>query len=291
MKALQVQVKDGTHEVNLVDLPKPSASAGCVLVKVRASAVQPSDLMNSRGGFPHTHFPRVIGRDYSGVVVEPKDSPLHGREIYGTSGNEVSFEVDGAWAEYVLLKENAVAMKPKTLSFVRAASVCTSYATAFLVLRRTGARKGETVMVLGATGAVGTAVGQVARARGCRVITVSRQESNDINLTEDPELKGAKELTGGRGPDVAIDAIGDVKLAAAALGQLAVEGRLGVISVGQSASSMMPVDVKMLYRAEHSIVGCNSVVHSAEDMARELAEMAPMFESGELQAPDESGLY
>ena len=92
MKALQVQLVDGTHKVQLLDLPKPTVKPGYVLVQVRASAVQPSDLMNIKGGFPHTTFPRVPGRDYAGVIVETE--ALAGQEVYGTSGNEVSFLVE-----------------------------------------------------------------------------------------------------------------------------------------------------------------------------------------------------
>src|ERR1700710_733228 len=106
----------------LETLPKPTLIPNHLLVKVHASAIPPSDILNLKGAFPITKFPRVPGRDFSGTVVEGPPS-LVGQEVYGTSGFTQAFTVDGAQAEFILVPEDAVAVKPKNLSFVQAATV------------------------------------------------------------------------------------------------------------------------------------------------------------------------
>jgi len=285
MKALQVSVVDGKHEFTLKDVPKPSiGKPHHVIVKVIAAAVNPSDVMNSKGAFPHTTFPRVIGRDFAGVVVEPQSSAMCGKEVFGTSGHDLSFTIDGGFAEYVLVRENAVTGKPANLSFAQAASICTPYTAAILAIRRSLLRPTETVLIIGATGAVGTAATQIATQMGCTVLTATRNPAFSINLKDDPELSTAKSLTNGKGPDVVIDTVGDLTLSKSALGILNTGGRLSIISVGRSATSEMKIDMKMLYRLEHAVIGSNTIEHEAEEMAELLSEMTPMFEKGELKA-------
>jgi NADPH:quinone reductase len=225
-----------------------------------------------------------MGRDFAGIVVEPPSSPLCGKEVFGTSGHDLSFTIDGAYAEYVLVREKAVARKPENLSFAQAASVCTPYTTASLAIRRSRLQPTETVLVVGATGAVGTAATQIATQMGCTVLTAARNPACSINLKEDPNLQTAKDLTHGKGPDVAIDTVGDLALTHSALASLSTGGRLSFISVGRSTTSEMQVDMKMLYRLERAIIGSNSIEHDAEEMAEWLSEIGLLFEKGELKA-------
>ena len=222
--------------------------------------------------------------------MEPQSSQLCGEEVFGTSGHDLSFTIDGAYAEYVLVRESAFALKPPNLSFAQAASICTPYTTASLAIRRSLLRPTETVLIIGATGAVGTAATQIATEMGCRVLTAARNPTCSINLKEDPGLSNAKELTEGKGPDVVVDTVGDLALTHSALASLSTGGRLSFISVGRSTTSEMQIDMETLYRLEHVIIGCNSVGHDAEEMARWLSEMAPMFERGDLKAISEKEL-
>lgn len=138
-------------------------------------------------------------------------------------------------------------------------------------------------MVVGATGAVGTAATQIATQMGCTVLTAARNPACSINLKEDPNLQTVKDLTHGKGPDVVIDTVGDLALTHSALASLSTGGRLSFISVGRSATSEMQVDMKMLYRLEQTIIGSNSVEHDAEEMAGWLSEIGLLFEKGELK--------
>jgi len=285
MRSLRVHKEGGATSVSIEDLPQPKPSTGQVLVKIRASAVQPSDVLNSKGVFANTTFPRTLGRDFAGTVVEGP-SNLIGKDVFGTSGPTFSFTEDGAQAEYALLSVDAIALKPKQLSFEQAALLGTPFTTANLTLKRANAVPGETVLVLGATGAVGSWVMKLAQAYGCKTIGVGRH-GTDIDSTVDPTLSTANGLTGGKGPDIAIDTVGDLNLTRAAIEVLAPLGRLCTITAPRSGSTELAVDVTSLYRRQISLVGCNSLAYSQSDMARMLTQdLVPLIESGKLQAPE-----
>jgi NADPH2:quinone reductase len=284
MKALRVHKSGETTTLIIEDLLQPKPSAGQVLVKIRASAVQPSDVLNSRGVFANTTFPRTLGRDFAGTVVEgPSD--LKGRDVFGTSGSTFSFVEDGAQAEYALLSIDAVALKPKQLSFEQAALLGTPFTTANLTLKRANVVPGETVLVLGATGAVGSWVMQLAQAYGCKTIGLGRH-GTDIDSTVDPTLSTARHLTNGKGPNIAIDTVGDLDLTRAAIEVLAPLGRLCTITAPRSGNKELAVDITSLYRRQISLIGCNSLSYSQADMARMLTQdLVPLVESGKIQVP------
>ncbi|KAK5938392.1 hypothetical protein PMZ80_009362 [Knufia obscura] len=292
MKAI---IASGDKKVDFTtERPKPTLKHGEVLVKIAATPVLPSDLLNISGGFPRTTFPIIPGRDYAGVVIEPESSPWHGKSVYGTSGPDLSITRDGTHAEFVAVPEDALAGVPRGMSLEAASMVGTTWTTAWMVLSRARAEKGEVVLVLGAGGGVGGAVVQLGRSRlwGCSVLTAGRGGKYDVDVAADPELLGAREKMDGRGVDVVVDTTGNLGLASAGLGVLGKGGRLCVITTGASRGSMdvsVSVDFKELYRLEKSIVGCNSFEHSMREMAGWLAELAEGFESGELRAPDVDG--
>jgi len=289
MRALIIKKDNSGSPPSLVTttVPIPEPQADYVLVKIHATAINPSDVLNASGGFSHTSFPRIPGRDFSGIV-ESGPPMLKGKRVYGTSGNTLSFTMDGAHAEYCLVPYDAVTLMPQNLTFAQAATVGVPWTTAFIILQRSQTLPSETVLVLGATGAVGSAAVQLARAKGCRVITASRRPTTDINILTDPELSNARVLTDGRGVDIVVDTIGDAALMRVALGILAPRGRLAFISASRSGSTEFSFDMKQLYRNEQCIVGCNSVSYTGQEMATILHTLTPEFESGILTViPDE----
>lgn len=285
MKALRVYKNGDTTSIQVEDVPIPKPTTGQVLIKISASAVQPSDVLNSKGVFGNTTFPRTLGRDFAGTVVE---GPPHltGKEVFGTSGPSFSFTEDGAQAEYAVLSIDAVALKPKQLSFEQAALLGTPLTTANLTLKRANVVPGETVLVLGATGAVGSWVMKLAQAYGCKTIGVGRH-GTDIDSIADPALSTAKQLTDGKGPNVAIDTVGDLNLTRAALEVLAPFGRLCTITAPRSGNKELAIDVTLLYRRQISLIGCNSLAYSQTDMAIMLTkDLVPLLDSGKLKAPE-----
>ena len=290
MQALQLNREGASApSLKLTTTPKPTPSPGQVLVQVKASPIQPSDALNSKGLFPHTTFPRIPGRDFAGIVV---DGPSHllGKEIFGTSGHYFSFTADGSHAEYCLISEKVVVEKPKNISFAQAASAGTPFTTAAIALRRAGAKAGETVLVLGATGQVGSAVANLAKSWGCRVLGVARGNAAEVDSAGDPTLSKAKALTDGKGPDVAVDTIGDAALAQAAIEVLGSRGRYSFITAPRGGNSKVPIDFLSVYRREVTLVGNNSVDHSQEEMAQELNSMREGFESGVLVPMKENAM-
>jgi NADPH:quinone reductase len=235
MKAIVISLADEgaaspTRKTNLkfASQPDPKLHENELLVKVAASPIQPSDLLNTQGNFPHTTFPRVPGRDFAGVVVQPTSSPWHGKSVYGTSGPELGFTCDGAHAEFVVVHEDAVAEVPQGMDLKQASVMGVPWTTAYIALTRAYAKKGETVLVFGAGGAVGGAVAQLAKSSlfRCRVFTAGRGDKYDVDTAKYPDLKVAKDLTFGSGPDVIVDTTGDLGLMEAGLRQLNKGGRL-----------------------------------------------------------------
>jgi len=232
-----------------------------------------------------TTYPRIPGRDYAATIIEPPSRA--GEAVYGTSGNKQAFTVDGAQAEYMLVPENVVAPMPKGVSFVQAATMGVPFTTAATVLKRTGAKAGEYVLVLGANGAVGSAVVQLARGLGCKVLQGSRKEDADVNTSSDPEMKAVDGLTGGKGVDVVVDTVGSPALTAAAVAKLGKRGRLGFIAGPRSGSKEMSFDMVDFYRSEKSILGVNTLSYGVEEFAEELKAVSEMVEKGLLKAEAE----
>jgi NADPH:quinone reductase-like Zn-dependent oxidoreductase len=149
-----------------------------------------------------------------------------GAEVWGTGG-DVGFTRDGAYAELLLVPVNGVRPKPKNLSFEEAAAAGTTFVTAFIGLIETAHfQSGETMLVTGAAGGVGSAVTQIAKWKGGRTIGVGRSPMSphlqseygvDHFLISDPAenhksmVNGARQITGGKGANVAFDCVGGAR--------------------------------------------------------------------------------
>lgn len=290
MRALYM-TKDGDSkpQISIKQVPRPVICDEHVLVKIRAAAINPSDILNSQGSFHETIFPRIPGRDYAGTIVAGQ-ADLVGRDVYGTSGNALGFSMDGTHAEYCLIPESAIAFKPNNLSFAQAATVGVPFTTATLAIRRGFTQSSDTVLVIGATGAVGSAACQIAAQKGCKVLKAARRENADVNLITDPELGTVKGLTDGKGVDVVIDTTGQASLMKAAITSLAPRGRLSYISAPRTGSTDLTFDTKSLYRQEQAIIGCNSVMSSLSETASDLQDMTQHFEDGQYQATEDNKL-
>ena len=169
MKALRVHGFEGTDRWRLEDVPAPLAGPRDVVVRVEATAISYVDLLLARGGYQvRPPLPLVPGTEFSGTIVAAGDAvgatPAVGRKVTGTS-------FGGSWAEQVRVDAGAVELLPDGADPRPASALPITFATALYALqRRGGLRTGEIVLVLGATGGVGLASIQVARALGARVI-------------------------------------------------------------------------------------------------------------------------
>jgi NADPH:quinone reductase-like Zn-dependent oxidoreductase len=136
MRALRFHKIGSLSDARVEDLPRPTPGPGEVLVRVRAAAVNPSDVKNVLGGFPQTTLPRTPGRDFAGVV-EVGPSEWVGRAVFGTGGG-LGFTRDGSHAEFLAVPVEGVVEKPARLSFEEAAAVGVGYLTAWSALVAAG---------------------------------------------------------------------------------------------------------------------------------------------------------
>src|SRR6476646_3988003 len=120
MKALRFTKFGPPSVLAIEEIPRPQPRDGEALVKVKAAALNPSDVKNVAGLFSGTTLPRTPGRDFSGVVVA--GTKYKGEEVW-TSGPGLGITRDGAQAEYETIPEEALSFKPRTLSLEQAAAI------------------------------------------------------------------------------------------------------------------------------------------------------------------------
>jgi len=240
------------------DVPAPSAGPGQVLIRVKAVGVNPVDTYIRSGMYARKpNLPYTPHADIAGTVESVGDGVTKvkpGDRVY-------AYMVDGGGAELARVDEWQVQRLPERASFAQGAAIGVPYATAWRALfLKTNSRPGETVLVHGASGAVGVASVQLARAHGMRVIgtagtaeglrLVREQGAHEaLNHREPDYLTKIPALTGGRGPDVILEMMANVNLDRD-LDILAPHGRIMVIGnrgrVEIDARKMMGKDGAML---------------------------------------------
>lgn len=299
MRAVLIERFGEPSELRQREVPRPDPEEGEVLVEVRAAAVNRSDILNARGLVPFKTLPRVPGRDFAGVVVEgPRD--LIGTEVWGTGGGDLGFTRDGTHAEYIVLPRDAVVPEPDNLSLEEAAASGLAYvAAASALLKLGGVSAGETVLVTGAAGGVGSASLRIARWKGARVIGAIKDDSERetaqrvgieviVDTSREELSEAAMAATDGRGVGFVLDTVGG-PLFEPALNSLGQKGRMVVITaVGEPRVSF---DLFDFYRKELRLFGLNTLMLDAERSATVLKDLLPGFEEGVLQAPPIAGSY
>lgn len=262
------------------ELERPSPGPGEVLVRVVASGTNPVDAkLRQDGSWAGLNPPVVLGYDGAGVVeaVGPGVSDFRpGDEVYYTPeipGNQL-----GSYAEYNVVPASIVARKPANLSFVEAAAIPLAGGTAWeAVVRRLALQPGETVLIHGGAGGVGSFAIQFTKAAGARVLA-SASAAHQATLRElgadvaiDYEAEDAVEVvqreTGGRGADAAFDIQG-LRLVSRTLPALRPFARVACILAPHG-------DLSLLYQKNITLHG---VFLTRE--RRRLDEMRPLFERG-----------
>jgi NADPH2:quinone reductase len=165
------------------DVPAPSPASGEVLVRVRASSVNPVDSAIQAGMLKdmveHT-FPIVLGRDYAGVVEQVGAGVTRyaaGDEVYGFLSHANPTVHDGAWAELIVVPEdNSIARSPASVDVAAAGAAPLVGITAMAALDALDVSEGDTVLVVGATGGVGSVAVQLAAHAGASIIAPALPE-------------------------------------------------------------------------------------------------------------------
>lgn len=183
MKAVRIHEYGDRGVLRLEDVPIPEISDDEVLIKVVAAAVNPVD-WKVRKGFAREmiahEFPLILGWDVAGVIEKTGKNT----KIF-TSGNPVFSRPDltrnGAYAEYIAVKESEVAHKPRTVSFMEAASIPLAGITAWESVINSGElRKGQSILIHAAAGGVGSLAVQLAKWKKAHVIATTSAKNRDL---------------------------------------------------------------------------------------------------------------
>jgi NADPH:quinone reductase len=246
MKAIRVHEFGGPEVLKYEEIPPPKPAAGQVLVRIYAAGVNPYDTYMRAGTYAiKPPLPYTPGSDGAGVIeavgsgvtkVKPGDRVYTAKTI------------SGCYAEYALAQEDQVHPLPEKISFAQGAGLWVPYGTAYhAIFHSAQARAGETVLIHGASGGVGIAAAQIARALGLTVFgTASSQKGLDlakregVQQTFDHSKAGYQEeimkATGGRGVDIILEMLANVNLAhdtklLATRGRVIVIGNRGEVTI------------------------------------------------------------
>jgi len=293
MRALRIVQFGSPADLQLTEVPDPAPEAGDAVVAVHAAAINPVDVGNLAGkvgeavGRSGAEVPRTGGRDYAGVVTTGPAEWV-GSEVWGSAGG-LGVTRDGTHAEYVVVPVRTLSRKPAQLSMTQASSVGVGYGVAWVsLLERARLRPGETVVIVGAAGAVGRAATQLAHWSGAYVIGVDRHAVDDpeaddtIDTTLEDQVAGVLQRTAGRGADVVFDVVGG-PVFQSSLRSLAARGRQ--VAISSAAQPEVSFSLLEFYRNQWTLHGVNTLELSLDDAARGLNAMRPGFESGMLRPP------
>lgn len=220
MKAAVLTKFGGSDAFEMRDVAVPSVGPRDVRVRVHATAVNPLDYQIRRGDYAeYVPLPAITGHDISGVIEEVGDDVNQfavGDEVYYTP---LIFGAQGSYAEQHVANVDLIARKPKNLSHHEAASLTLVGGTVWEAFEtRAQLRAGETVLIHGGAGGVGSIAIQVAKAMGAQVFTTASQKNHDfvkklgadfaIDYHTQDYVEAINDLTGGVGVDLVLDTIG-----------------------------------------------------------------------------------
>ncbi|MFM0258133.1 NADPH:quinone oxidoreductase family protein [Paraburkholderia sediminicola] len=299
MKAAVIRDFGPVEKLEVQEFADPIPAAGEVVIDVHATAVNFVDLLVISGKYQFLPpRPFVPGKLPVGVVSAVGD----GVDKVRPGDRVLTLAEHGGYAEKALAKEGDCFKLPDDMSFVDAASMALAYDTAWFALcERARAKLGETVLVLGASGGVGLAAIQLAKAYGLRVIAGISDSSKTqlvveagadacVDLSVADLQNGLREqvyaLTDGKGADIVLDPLGD-KFFDAAIRAVAWCGRLVIIGFAAGNIPTLKVNYLLLKNIEVSGIQVSDYRKRApEKMAHCIAEIFRLYSDGKLvQAP------
>jgi NADPH:quinone reductase-like Zn-dependent oxidoreductase len=285
MKAFALESSD--RPASIIELPRPEIGEADALVAVKAASVNGIDVYQAMGamtGMMEHRFPTVVGRDFAGTVVAvgPRfTSFAPGDDVLGFIPTVLPLH-DGTFAEFVIVGPSVVLVrKPAGLGFGEAAGLALTGVAALDLLEAIAPKKGDVVLIVGATGGVGTVLVQLAAQRGLKVVATALPDQEDFVRglgaagTVDYSAGSVPDAVRSRYPD-GVDALIDVVNRKDKLPELAALVRSG----GHVATVMGAVDVEQL--AARQVGGTNVM---AAPTAEKLDLLAAMAASGALRVP------
>ncbi|WP_024795948.1 NADPH:quinone oxidoreductase family protein [Tomitella biformata] len=287
MRAVRITSLDGPSAVEFLEVAEPE-SHGQVVIDVHAAGLTFPDVLQTRGLYQmKPALPYTPGSEVAGVVRSAPEG-----SGFAPGDRVAAFPGLGTFAETVVVPPAMVFPLPDRLSFAQGAGIPMNVLTVHFALTRRGKlQAGETMLVQGAAGGVGTAAIQLAKALGARVIAVTstdekaeiaRRAGADDVVAVEGFKDAVRALTDGRGVDLVVDPVGGDRFTDS-LRSLAPEGRLLVI--GFTAGEIPTVKVNRLLLGNVSVLGVAWGEFWMKNIAylqEQWADLLPLLEAGQL---------
>lgn len=288
MRAIHLTRLDGPEALELVEVPAPEPGVDQVLIDVKAAGVTFPDVLMTRGMYQlRPEVPFTPGSEVAGVVASAPET-----SDFNIGDRVAAFPGLGGFAEQVVAAEDKVFPLPDSVAFEAGAALPMNYLTVqFALVTRGKLVAGETVLVQGAAGGIGTATIQLAKVLGARVLAVvstpdkaaaAESAGADEVVLADGFLDSVKSLTEGRGVDLVLDPVGGDRFTDS-LRSLAPYGR--VLVLGFTAGEIPTVKVNRLLLNNIDVVGVGwgaLAFFTPGFMRRQWDELLPLIESGAL---------
>ncbi len=281
----------GTDALQWEEVPTPAPGAGQALVAVKASSLNFPDILICQNKYQFKPTPPFVpGSEYAGVVDAVGDGVTNvkpGDRVMVIGGT-------GGFGTHAVVPAEKLVPMPPTMSFEHGAAFLMTYGTTqHALLDRGQLKAGETVLVLGAAGGVGTAAVQIAKAAGARVIAAASTDAKcalckeigadeTINYSSGNIRDALKALTGGKGPDVVYDPVGG-DLAEPVFRSIAWRGRYLVVGFAGGGIPSLPLNLSLLKGA--AIVGVfwgDFVRREPANFQRDLQQLAQWYAEGKV---------
>lgn len=290
MRAMRADSFRGYSDLKPVDIPKPVASEGRLLVRMIAAGVTPLDHTILSGQFPRSKAPLVLGNEGAGII--------EGGDADFPDGTRVAFVgpfgvmENGTYCEYVTVPKELLLRVPETIDDTTVAGLPVAYLTAYIALMNAGFAAGKTVLAPAIGGSVGNAATQLARALGARhsiSSTTSHAKAEEakalgfsevIDLTAEDLADGVNRITNGYGADIVIDGVGG-KILSQALHVLAPGGSL--TTLGYSGGRETTINVTDLIWKAGGIKGFMLFAESAAVRTAAWSVISKLLTSGQVK--------
>ena len=293
MRALLCKEHGMADKLELVDdWPEPVPGPDDVVIDVKAAGLNFPDVLIIQGKYQfQPEMPFIPGGECSGVVAKVGENVSRykvGDKVIGMMGH-------GCFADMAVMNQLAVSPMPDGLDFRQAAGVAITYFTSYHALKQRAAlKKGETLLVLGAAGGVGSTAVELGKLMGAKVIAAASSEEKlamcrdlgadeTINYSEEDLKSAIKELTGGKGVDVVYDPVGG-DYAEPAIRGMAWNGRYLVIGFAAGDIPEIPLNLTLLKGC--SIVGVFWGRFTGEEPdanVQNIKELWELFAAGKLK--------
>jgi NADPH2:quinone reductase len=289
MKAIQVSQFGSPDVLTLVELPDPTPAAGQVMIRVHAAGVSPLDtyVREQSHGAPTPNLPYIPGFEAAGEIAEIGE----GVTAFKVGDRVYTNTFLGAYSELIVHDASSVYQLPDSVSFAQGTMLSNSYPTAYYALFNLAhAKAGDRVFVHGASGAVGTAAVQLAKAAGMTVVGTAgsdrgldlvRQEGAHyaLNHREPNYLQQALELTEGKGFDIILEMNASKKLA----DDVALVGTFGRIIVIGGTDAAVTFDPTPILWKGASIIGLYIGLTTPEESAQIHGALFTQFQNNALR--------